>query len=134
MIEDPLLKPRTPKAPARINPIRAGLLCRCPNCGKGRLFAGFLKVRDRCEACGADFSRLNTGDGATVFVIQLTGFIVVFGALFTQVALHPPVWVVAAIWLPLTALIGLALMRPLKGAMIGLQIRNRASEIRNDDF
>ena len=91
-------------------------------------------MRDRCEACGADFSRLNTGDGATVFVIQLTGFIVVFGALFTQVALHPPVWVVAAIWLPLTAVIGLALMRPFKGAMIGLQIRNRASEIRNDDF
>ncbi len=69
-----------------------------------------------------------------MFVIQLTGFIVVFGALFTQVALQPPMWVLLAIWLPLTAVIGLGLMRPLKGMMIGLQIRNRASEVRNDDF
>jgi uncharacterized protein (DUF983 family) len=134
VIEDPLLKAHTPKAPARIDPIRAGLLCRCPRCGKGKLFSGFLEVARACDACGADFTRLNTGDGATVFVIQITGFIVVFGLLFTQVALNPPLWVLAAVWLPLTALIGLGLMRPLKGAMIGLQIRNRAGEVRNDDF
>ncbi|HEY1224379.1 MAG TPA: DUF983 domain-containing protein [Brevundimonas sp.] len=133
-IEDPLLKPRTPKAPARISPIRAGLRCRCPRCGKGKLFAGFLKVADACAVCGFDFTRLNTGDGAAVFVIQITGFIVVFGALFTQVTLNPPMWVLLAVWAPLTAVIGLALMRPLKGMMIGLQVRNRASEVRNDDF
>lgn len=91
-------------------------------------------MADACDACGFDFTRLNTGDGASVFVIQLTGFIVVFGALFTQVALKPPMWVLLAVWLPMTAVIGLGLMRPLKGAMIGLQIRNRASEVRNDDF
>ncbi len=91
-------------------------------------------MADACNVCGFDFTRLNTGDGASVFVIQLTGFIVVFGALFTQVALNPPMWVLLAVWVPMTAVIGLSLMRPFKGLMIGLQIRNRASEVRNDDF
>ena len=52
--------------PARIDQIRAGFLCRCPNCGKGRLFEGFLKVVDACAVCGFDFTRLNTGDGAAI--------------------------------------------------------------------
>ncbi|HEY0102498.1 MAG TPA: DUF983 domain-containing protein, partial [Brevundimonas sp.] len=65
--------------PARIDTIRAGLLCRCPRCGRGPLFSGFLKVVDRCEACGFDFTRLNTGDGAAIFIMQIAGGIVVFG-------------------------------------------------------
>jgi len=109
--------------PARIDPIRAGLLCRCPNCGQGRLFAGFLRVVERCEACGCDFRGLNTGDGAAVFVMQAAGAPVVFGALFIQIALAPPVWAVAAVALPLVLGLSLGLMRPGKGLMIALQMR-----------
>jgi uncharacterized protein (DUF983 family) len=110
--------------PARINPIRAGLLCRCPHCGKGPLFEGFLKVVDHCAACGFVFRRLNTGDGAAVFVMQAAGAPVVFGALFIQVAYNPPIWIMLVVALPLVAGLSLALMRPGKGLMIGLQMRN----------
>ena len=111
--------------PARINPIRAGLRCRCPNCGKGPLYAGFLKVVERCAVCGFDFTRLNTGDGAAVFVMQIAGAPVVFGALFIQIAYDPPIWAMLAVALPLVLGLSLGLMRPGKGVMIALQMRNR---------
>ena len=111
--------------PARIDPIRAGLLCRCPNCGRGPLFAGFLKVVELCAACGFDFTRLNTGDGAAVFVMQIAGAPVVFGALFVQLAYDPPIWAMLLVALPLVLGLSLGLMRPGKGVMIALQMRNR---------
>jgi uncharacterized protein (DUF983 family) len=110
--------------PARINPIRAGLLCRCPHCGKGPLFTGFLKVVDRCAACGFDFTRLNTGDGAAIFIMQIAGGIVVFGALFVQVAFNPPIWAMLIVALPMVAGLSLGLMRPGKGVMVALQMRS----------
>ena len=118
--------------PARIDPIRAGLLCRCPNCGRGPLYAGFLKVVERCRACGFDFTRLNTGDGAAVFVMQIAGAPVVFGALFIQIAYNPPIWAMLAVALPLVAGLSLGLMRPGNGVMIALQMRNKAGQTRHE--
>lgn len=114
--------------PARIDPIRAGLLCRCPRCARGPLFSGFLKVVDRCEACGFDFTRLNTGDGAAIFIMQIAGGIVVFGALFAMIAWNPPIWLLLTVTLPLVAGLSLGLMRPGKGVMIALQMRNGAGQ------
>ena len=119
--------------PARIHAIRAGLLCRCPNCGKGRLFSGFLKVVDTCAVCGFDFTRLNTGDGAAIFVMQIAGGIVVISALFVEIAWSPPMWVHLVIFLPLVLILSLGLMRPDKGAMVALQVRNRAGQAGRDD-
>lgn len=115
-------------APARIDPIRAGLRCRCPNCGQGPLYAGFLKVVDRCEACGFDYSRLNTGDGAAIFIMQIAGGLVVFSALFVMIAWNPPIWLLLLIALPLVAGLSIGLMRPGKGVMIALQMRNKAGQ------
>ncbi|WP_332678580.1 DUF983 domain-containing protein [Brevundimonas sp.] len=112
--------------PARIDPIRAGLLCRCPNCARAPLFAGFLKVVERCGACGFDFTRLNTGDGAAIFIMQIAGGITVFGALFVQIAWNPPIQAMLAVALPLVAALSIGLMRPGKGVMIALQMRNKA--------
>lgn len=106
-----------------VGPIRAGLLCRCPNCGKGRLFAGFLRVVERCAVCGFDFTRLNTGDGAAVFVMQIAGGLVVFTALFVEIAYAPPMWVHLLVFVPLVLGLSLGLMRPGKGVMIALQMR-----------
>ncbi|KQS53956.1 hypothetical protein ASG17_13465 [Brevundimonas sp. Leaf363] len=114
--------------PARINPIRAGLLCRCPNCGRGKLFSGFLKVVDRCAVCGFDFTRLNTGDGAAVFIMQIAGAPVVFTALYVEIAYSPPIWLHLLVWPPLVLVLALALMRPGKGVMVALQMRSGAGQ------
>lgn len=118
-------------SPARIASIRAGLLCRCPHCARGPLFAGFLKVVERCPVCGFDFTRLNTGDGAAVFVMQIAGGAVVFSALLIQIFYNPPIWAMLAVALPLTLAFSLGLMRPGKGVMIALQMLNKTT--RHDD-
>ncbi len=113
---------------AKINPIFAGLLCKCPSCGKGPLFAGFLKVRDRCAACGKDLSRADSGDGPVVFILLIVGAIGCFGLLFTEVAFSPPVWVLLVTWMPLTVALAVGALRPFKGVMVALQFHNDAGE------
>jgi uncharacterized protein (DUF983 family) len=109
-------------------PIARGLRSRCPRCGEGRLFQGFLKLRPRCESCGLDFNFADAGDGPAVFVILIGGAIVVGAALITEVVYQPPYWVHAMLWLPLVLLVTLAPLRPVKGLMIALQYHHRAQE------
>lgn len=117
----------------RPNPLLAGAAGRCPNCGKGHLFEGFLRVAPRCEACGYDLAKADSGDGPAVFVILIGGFVVAFGALFTELTFRPPIWLTLAIWLPMTLIVSLALLRPFKGMMLAAQFMNKASEARHDD-
>ena len=109
-------------------PIARGLAGRCPRCGKGRLFQGFLGLRARCEACGLDFDFADAGDGPAVFVILIGGAIVVFAALITEVVYQPPYWVHAALWLPLILIVTLGPLRPIKGLLIALQFHHKAAE------
>ncbi len=109
-------------------PIARGLRGRCPRCGEGRLFRGFLQLRPRCESCGLDFNFADAGDGPAVFVILIGGAIVVGAALITEVVYQPPYWVHAMLWLPLILFVTLAPLRPIKGLMIALQYHHRAQE------
>jgi uncharacterized protein (DUF983 family) len=118
---------------AGVNPVLAGLACRCPKCGEGRLFEGFLSVSPQCEACGLDLRKADSGDGPAVFIILIVGCLVGFSALITEVALHPPVWVHLIIWLPLTLILCLGLLRPFKGVMLAMQFKNNASEAGRGD-
>jgi uncharacterized protein (DUF983 family) len=115
-----------------VNPIAAGIRCRCPKCGEAPLFVGYLKVCDQCEACGEDLSRADSGDGPVVFILLIVGLIGCAGLLFTELAFHPPVWLEMAIWLPLIAIMTLLALRPFKATLIALQFHNRASEARRD--
>jgi uncharacterized protein (DUF983 family) len=118
---------------AGVNPVLAGIACRCPNCGEGSLFQGFLSVSPQCEACGFDLRKADSGDGPAVFIILIVGFIVGFAALITEMTVHPPVWVHLALWLPLTLFLCLFLLRPFKGVMIALQFHNKAFEAGGKD-
>jgi uncharacterized protein (DUF983 family) len=109
-------------------PIAKGLRGRCPRCGEGRLFQGFLGLRPRCERCGLDYGFADAGDGPAVFVILLGGAIVVFAALITEVVYQPPYWVHAVLWLPLILLVTLAPLRLIKGLLIALQYHHKAAE------
>ncbi|WP_292070188.1 DUF983 domain-containing protein [Brevundimonas sp. UBA7534] len=106
-------------------PVRDALRGRCPRCGQGALFAGWLKVAPRCAACGLDYSTVQTGDGPASFIMQIAGFIVGFSALVVEIRFHPPMWLHLIVWIPLVVILSLALMRPGRGLMIGLQYRNQ---------
>jgi uncharacterized protein (DUF983 family) len=120
-------------APGGAAPYLAGARGRCPNCGEGPLFKGFLSVAPKCSACGYDLSRADSGDGPAVFVIFIAGFVAAFGILFTEIFIRPPIWVDFVVWLPVAAALSLGLLRPLKGVMIAAQFANRASEAGRDD-
>lgn len=108
--------------------ILAGLSCRCPRCGKGKLLRGFVTLRPRCEVCGLDYSFADSGDGPAIFIMLIGGFIVVFAALITEVIYQPPIWVHAALWLPLILIVTLGPLRSMKGLLIALQYHHRAAE------
>jgi uncharacterized protein (DUF983 family) len=110
------------------SPIRAGLTCRCPRCGQGKLFQGFLDLRPRCEACGLDYAFADSGDGPAVFIIFIAGFIVVGSALVVELVYAPPIWVHAVLWGPLILATTLLPLRPMKGLMVALQYHHRAAE------
>jgi len=114
----------TDRHPPR-SPFATGLAARCPRCGEGPLFEGFLTVRPRCAACGLDLGEHDSGDGPAVFVILILGAVVVALALWVEVRFAPPLWLHAVIWLPFTLVAALALLRPLKGLMVALHYKHR---------
>ena len=108
-------------------PIKRGLMGRCPRCGEGKMFDGFLTLRPSCDKCGLDYGFADAGDGPAVFVIMIGGAIVVMAALFTEVVYQPPYWVHAALWLPLILIVTLLPLRVIKGLLIALQFHHKAA-------
>ena len=108
-----------------ISPVRAALGCRCPRCGRGRLYAGLLNVRGVCEICGLDLSGQDAGDGPAVFVIFFLGLIVVGLAALIEIKFSPPIWLHLVLWTPLIIVGAIAMLRPLKAGLIALQYRHR---------
>jgi uncharacterized protein (DUF983 family) len=111
-----------------VSPFVAGLGGRCPRCGKGRLFTGFIALAPRCSACGLDYAFADSGDGPAVFIALIGGFIVLGAALWTEIVYEPPLWLHMILFLPLTIIVCLGLLRPFKGVLIALQYRNKAEE------
>ncbi len=107
-----------------ISPLGAALGCRCPRCGKGKLFAGLLSVRQACEVCGLDLSAQDAGDGPAVFVILVLGLIVVGLAAWVEIRFSPPIWVHLMLWTPLVLGGAIVMLRPLKAGLIALQYRH----------
>lgn len=107
---------------------RAALLGKCPRCGNGALFDGYLTVAKRCTACGLDYADFDPGDGPAVFVILIAGFIVCGAALIVEVKYSPPYWVHAMLWIPLIAIVVLGGLRLVKSTLLTLQYKHKAGE------
>jgi uncharacterized protein (DUF983 family) len=105
-----------------------GIACKCPRCGKGKLYAGFLDQRPTCEACGLNYAFIDSGDGPAIFIIMLAGAIVVGSALIVEVKYQPPYWVHAVLWLPLILATTLLPLRAMKSLLIALQYHHKAAE------
>ena len=110
--------------------LRAALLGRCPRCGEGALFSGYLNVAQRCARCGLAYANFDPGDGPAVFVILIVGFLVAGGALLVEVAFQPPYWVHAVIWLPAILVLAFTFLRLMKSTLMVLQYKDRAGEAR----
>lgn len=105
-----------------------GALCRCPRCGKGKLFAGYLKIAPACTACGLDLKFADSGDGPAIFVIFLVSPLVIVLALIAENLFHPAPYMHLILWIPTTLVLCLALLPPFKAVLVALQYRHDAKE------
>lgn len=99
--------------------LKRGLALRCPNCGSGRMFRGYLTVRSPCEVCGTDNTIYPSDDFPPYLTIFVAGHVVVGLFMWTDSAYALPLLLEAAIWLPFTAVVCLALLPFMKSATIG---------------
>jgi uncharacterized protein (DUF983 family) len=106
--------------------VTAVLGCRCPRCGRGKVFDGLLTTVPRCAVCGLDISAQDAGDGPAVFVVLILGAIVVLLAAVVEINFAPPIWVHILLWFPVTLAGAILLLRPLKAGLIALQYRHLA--------
>ncbi len=111
-----------------LSPSSTGLAGRCPRCGDGKLFKGFITIAEKCEVCGQDFKFADSGDGPAIFVMLIAGFVIVGAALWLEIAYEPPFWVYFVVFLPLTLIVCLGMLRPLKGVLVALQYANKAEQ------
>jgi uncharacterized protein (DUF983 family) len=104
----------------------------CPRCGNGKLFDGFLKLKPSCHSCGLSYDFADAGDGPAVFVILGAGALMACLVLWADAAFDAPLWLLALVFAPLTLLVCLGMLRPLKAALIHRQYSTRAAEGRID--
>lgn len=116
--------------PRSVSPLLAGLCCRCPRCGQGALFVGFLRLAARCPRCGLDYSFADPADGPAFFVMTGVGIAVI--AVFTavEVAYAPPVWLLVITVFPALIIGCLGCLRPVKAWLVAAQYVHKAEPAR----
>lgn len=118
---------RTAEAAAPLPPfwtmLKRGACNRCPVCGQGPVFDGFLKVVPACTHCGTELGRLRADDAPPYFVIFIVGHLLVPVIFWVEKAWQPPMWLHMVVWLPLFTLLCTLLLRPVKGAVVGWMLR-----------
>lgn len=111
-----------------ISPVKTGIAGKCPRCGRGNLFSGYLTVADTCPSCGLSYAFADGGDGAAWFVMLFVCVVGVGSILGIEVAYSPPFWVHVLIAIPLLVILPLLLLRPAKGVLINQQWKTDARE------
>ena len=119
---------RTPDSPPWPVPplsvcVGRGVRGLCPACGQTRAFAGYLKVVPECLVCTAPLGQFRADDAPPYFTVLIAGHLIVPLMFMVETSYHPPLWVHAAIWLPVATLVVLGLLRPVKGAVLGWMLR-----------
>jgi uncharacterized protein (DUF983 family) len=109
-----------------LSPVTTGIAGKCPRCGRGKLFSGYLTVAKSCASCGLHYSFADTGDGAAWFVMLFACVAGVGSILGIEVAYSPPWWVHVLIAIPVLVIMPVILLRPMKGVLLAQQWKTGA--------
>jgi uncharacterized protein (DUF983 family) len=107
---------------------RVGLRGKCPRCGRGNLFNGFLKLAPQCNVCGLDYGFADPADGPAFFVMMTMAFPATGFGLWMELTYSPPVWVHLVTTLPFLLVCCIPILRPIKGVLVASQYINKAEE------
>ncbi len=111
-----------------LSPTQTGVRGRCPRCGKGRLFQGFLTLRPNCEVCGLDYSFADPADGPAFFVICFACIPTVLLSVWLEVAYQASIWTQIFVTGPFLIATCIPPLRPLKGWLVASQYFYKAQE------
>jgi len=119
---------RSPKLPPWPVPpmttaVWRGLRGLCPACGQTRIFRGYLTVVPVCVACTAPLGEVRADDAPPYFTVFIVAHVIVGSMFAVDRAYDPPFWLQGAIWLPMTVILSVALLRPIKGATVGWMLK-----------
>jgi uncharacterized protein (DUF983 family) len=117
----------TEPSPAASSAAQHALSGKCPRCGEGVLFDGWVRFAPKCRVCGLDFDSFNVGDGPAAFLILIVGAIVTVGAIWLELAVEPPYWV-HVIWVPIAAALTIFGLRIGKAGLLAQEYVHRARE------
>lgn len=115
---EPIAASSTPVVPLW-TALRRGVRRRCPGCGETRLFAGYLRLAPRCESCAVQLDAFRADDAPPYFTIFIVGHVIAPLMLMLEKAQHPEPWIHMLIWPAATIALSLALLPPVKGAVVG---------------
>ncbi len=93
----------------------------CPACGTGRMFDKYLKVTHSCSECNEELHHHEADDAPPYFTILILGHLLIPVVIAVERVFTPPLWLHAAIWVPIILLLSLILLQITKGAIVGLQ-------------
>lgn len=110
------------------------MACKCPRCGQGALFDGYLSLRPLCRVCQLDYANADSGDGPAVFAIFIVGFVAVAVAFIVRFSMGAPIWLAFLLSTGIAIGLILVILRPLKATMVALQYVNKAAEIRSAEM
>lgn len=102
-----------------------GFRRRCPNCGEGHIFDGYLKVSDRCPVCKEDLTAQRADDGPAYLTILVVGHLMapLIHIVFTR--FRPEPLVLATIFMVGCTALSLYLLPRFKGMIVGIQWAKR---------
>lgn len=108
--------------------IRRGLTGRCPNCGTGSLFAGFIEQQERCDTCGEHLGRDEVDLLVPFIVVMIVAHVLILVMLVMELSGSASPLVYLLVLVPLSIIVPLAMIRPVKGAVIGMQWARQLSD------
>jgi uncharacterized protein (DUF983 family) len=112
----------------KLEPIRTGIRGRCPRCGEGHLFKGFLKLADSCDHCGLSYDFADPADGPAFFVICFGCIPAVTFALMLEIWVNASLLTQLLVTGPLLLATCVLPLRPLKGWLVCSQFFFKAGE------
>ena len=115
-----LARQELPKLPLMM--LRGGTGC-CPVCGNGRLYDGYLRLVARCASCAAPLGSVHADDAPPYFTIFITAHLIIAAVVVADQETDLPIWAMIAFFLPLTVMIAMLLLRPVKGATVGVMLK-----------
>ncbi|MGR3485528.1 MAG: DUF983 domain-containing protein [Paracoccaceae bacterium] len=105
--------------------ILRGLRRRCPNCGEGAMFDGYLAVRTHCPVCREELCHHRADDGPAYLTILVVGHLLAPAIHVSFTRFRPDPWVMAVVFTLLVVALSLYLLPRMKGMVVAIQWSRR---------